>query len=72
MATLYILYIILLFGMNSFYGANIRTCTTICAQFRIYSINIALRNSINRAFVNATSTSCTIFSYYVSHSNLLF
>ena len=54
--------------MNSLNRANICAGATISAKIRIYHINIAFRNSLNRAFIDATATCSTIIINYVSHN----
>jgi len=61
----------LFFGMNSLNGANIRASTAIGAYIRIYFVDIALGDSLNRTFINTSSACGAIFTDFVSHFYLL-
>ena len=54
-------------GVNSLNGANISARATIRAYIRVYFVDVAFAYCVNRAFVDATATSSTIFCDYVSH-----
>lgn len=54
--------------VNSVVRANTCTSSAIQAFICVDYIDIALRNSFNRTFANASSASYTIVVYYVSHS----
>ncbi len=54
--------------MNCFGGAYLCAGAAVGTNFRINHIDVTLRDSINRAFVDTCSASNTIFSNYVSHN----
>jgi hypothetical protein len=56
--------------MNCLNRANVCASSTIGANFRIDFINIAFRDSFNRALVDAGSTSSAIIIDFVSHDLL--
>ncbi len=56
--------------MNCLYRANISASATIGAHFRIDFVDIAFRDSFNRALVDAGSASSAIIIDFVSHDLL--
>jgi len=59
-------------GVDRFYGADVCTSTAVSAYVRVNFVDITLRNSINRAFVNATAACSAIFIDNVSHLFVFF
>jgi len=57
--------------MNCLNGANICAGTAIGAYIRIYFIDIALGDRLNRTFINTSSARGAIFIDFVSHFYLL-
>jgi len=61
-----------LFRMNCFNRAHICACATFGAHFRIDFVNVAFGDSFNGAFVDASTASSAIFTYFVSHDDINF
>lgn len=58
--------------VDCFYGADVCTSTAVGTYVRINFVDITLRNSINRAFVNATAACSAIFIDNISHLFVFF
>ncbi len=54
--------------MDCLYRAYISACAAVGADFRIDLIDITLRNSFHRAFIDTSSASCAICINYIGHS----
>ena len=61
-----------LFRMNCFNRAHIGACATFGAHFRIDFVNVAFGDSFNGTFVDASTASRAIFTYFVSHDDINF
>ncbi len=56
-----------LFRMYCLNRAYIGTCATIGAYFRVYSIYISFCYCFYGTLINATSASCAVICYNISH-----
>lgn len=53
--------------MNCLYRANVGAGTTIGTYIRVNLIDITLRYSLNRTFIDTGSASCAVIINFVSH-----
>ncbi len=57
--------------VNSFYRANISTCTTVGTDIRVNLVNIAFGDGINGTFIDTSSACRAFIRNFVSHIKII-